>query len=306
MSLASSAAGNIGPTMGAFLVGVMVSILCSLLGITTLQTWDYFSTYPDDSCWIKTLVATVYCAELVHSVLLAHSIYHYVINGFGDYLGLEREVWSLQGAVLFTGAIAFGVQTYLCARVLYMTRNKYLALGCWILAIFRFAFSISLAAHLISSGRLEAASQSSFRWQLIASLSLGAASDVAVACCICAGLLRCFGTAFKKTDKLIEKVAALTIGSGLLTSLLALLELITYIALDNYVWVAVFSILSKVFGNSLLVSLNQRDTLRTKFSRAEPSLASIQVDVIPSSPYVQDAIMSEEMGSGNHVNYWLA
>lgn len=255
--------------MGAYMLGIIISVF--LVGIATLQAWNYFRIFTRDPLGLKALVSAVYCLELVQTIFLIHSVYHYVIVGFGDYTALEETVWSLEASVLLTGVIAVTVQSFFSLRVRRITESLVLALACWVLALLRFAFTTSIGIRVIAAGSFAVVAQPSFKWQVVASLCFGAASDVAVAGCICGGLMR-RKSGFERTDRIVERIMGYTIGSGLMTSVVAVLELITYTTMkDNFVWIGFFTILSKMFSNSLLVSLNQRDALRAESFRTEGS-----------------------------------
>ncbi|EJD39325.1 hypothetical protein AURDEDRAFT_146607 [Auricularia subglabra TFB-10046 SS5] len=263
-------AGGVAPTMGAYMLGIIISVF--LVGIATLQAWNYFRIFTRDPLGLKALVTAVYCLELVQTIFLVHSVYHYVIVGFGDYAALEETVWSLEASVLFTGVIAVTVQSFFSLRVRRITESLILALVCWTLALLRFAFTTSIGIRVIAAGSFAVVAKPSFKWQVVASLCFGAASDVAVAGCICGGLMR-RKSGFERTDRIVERIMGYTIGSGLMTSIVAVLELITYTTMNNFVWIGFFTILSKMFSNSLLVSLNQRDALRAESVRTEGSSA---------------------------------
>ncbi|KZV84153.1 hypothetical protein EXIGLDRAFT_776849 [Exidia glandulosa HHB12029] len=64
------------------------------------------------------------------------------------------------------------------------------------------------------------------------------------------------------SDMLVDKIVAFTVGSGLLTSIVAVVETITYLTMDNYIFMTLYSITAKLFANSLLASLNERSHMR--------------------------------------------
>ena len=85
----------------------------------------------------------------------------------------------------------------------------------------RLVFSLMISATVIKSGRFEAFTRSSVRWQLVAMQSIGAASDLCIAGCICAGILR-LRSGITASDKLVDKLVAFAVGAYLRHSIAAL------------------------------------------------------------------------------------
>ena len=96
-------------------------------------------------------------------------------------------------------------------RVLRITENRFLAGGCWVLALARMAFTISLTTTIVHNGTLAVVQTHTFKWQVVCILCIGTASDIAIAASICIGLLR-RRTGFAGTDKLVDRLVAYTIG----------------------------------------------------------------------------------------------
>ncbi|KZV92335.1 hypothetical protein EXIGLDRAFT_836527 [Exidia glandulosa HHB12029] len=238
------------------------------LGIATLQVFNYYRHFPKDPAGIKSLVAIVYLADVLHSALFIHVSYHYTIDGFirvlttGDATELAATPWSLQASVAVVGVIIFSVQSYFCLRILRITESRLLAFMCWALALTRMGTNFALTATCIEHATIAVVDSFTFKWETIADLSLGAFSDIMIASTICVGLLR-RRTGFTDTNRVVDRLVMYTIGSGAATSVVSLIELITYATMPRtYVWVAFYSLVSKLFSNSLLASLNQRGSHR--------------------------------------------
>ncbi|KAF8521637.1 hypothetical protein BU17DRAFT_64858 [Hysterangium stoloniferum] len=79
-------------TVGAELIGVLVSVL--LYGISLVQVYIYFQTFPDDSKYLKTLVTAICVMTTISSILLCHGLYYYVVTNFVNPLALRHDIWS--------------------------------------------------------------------------------------------------------------------------------------------------------------------------------------------------------------------
>ncbi|KAF9225066.1 hypothetical protein BS17DRAFT_816521 [Gyrodon lividus] len=77
--------------MQAPLVGSFIALL--LYGITSIQTFFYFQTYPDDHVYLKCMVTALWSLETIHTGLNMSFINHYLIDSFGDVEALNEIEW---------------------------------------------------------------------------------------------------------------------------------------------------------------------------------------------------------------------
>jgi len=86
-------------------------------------------------------------------------------------------------------------------------------LGCWSLALARFAFHIYTTYLAYKAKSLHTSvTWHKFRVGLMASLASATAADIAICACIVTGLWK-RKTGFQKTDELVERVIMFTIGA---------------------------------------------------------------------------------------------
>lgn len=107
-----------------------------------------------------------------------------------------------------------------------ITERRALALGCWCLSLVRLVLNSALAATVVRDGTIEVVESPTFKWLVIAELSIGTASDICIAASICIGLLR-RRTGFERSNRLVDRLIAYAISSGALTSLVLVVALIT-------------------------------------------------------------------------------
>lgn len=244
-------------TLGVFEVGVSVTMF--LVGILLLQTFNYFRSFPKDSIFTKATVAGVFLLDLLHSVLLVHAVYHYTIVNFGHPDPDKVSVSTLNGAVVIGALISLLAQGYFSIRVLRVSPSRLLGVGCLGLVLAKFAFGFLVAIRVCIKNSIITA-QEEYRWQFVAALAIGTATDIAIAGSIGSTLFS-QQSGLKSSDAFLDKAMSIVLGSGFLAALLAIIELITFLAMDNYVWLAFHAFLAKIYANSLLSSLNERETL---------------------------------------------
>ncbi|EJD35082.1 hypothetical protein AURDEDRAFT_175849 [Auricularia subglabra TFB-10046 SS5] len=272
-------------SFGSLEIGTFVSMF--LLGIATLQAWNYFRDFSQDPMMVKLMVAAIYFADFLHSVMFAHAVHHYTISGFLNIAVLVKTVWSLEATLVIEAFIIVIVQCYFGLRVFRVTHSITLAVGIWFLALVRMGLTLGIMAASVQNGTLAVTSTRAFRYQAILETSIAAFTDVVTALALCLALLR-RRTGFAHTDRLIDRIVAFTIGSGLFTSFISIAQLVAYLALSgDFVWIAFFSISSKMFSNSLLASLNERGSNRlVSLTLQRSAVTNASTRVTFTQPYV--------------------
>ncbi|EIW53705.1 uncharacterized protein TRAVEDRAFT_52825 [Trametes versicolor FP-101664 SS1] len=80
-------------TFGAFLISTFIGLI--LLGITLHQAYRYARLFPNDSPWLKALVALAVLLEFTSSGLTIHVSYFYLITHYFQPQRLALSVWSI-------------------------------------------------------------------------------------------------------------------------------------------------------------------------------------------------------------------
>jgi hypothetical protein len=105
--------------------------------------------------------------------------------------------------------------------------------------------------------------------------ALAAAGDVLIAVFLCT-LLQQSRTGFRRSDTMINKLILFSINTGLLTSICAVMSLISISVWPNtFIYIAFYFCLGRLYCNSLLATLNARKSLRGD-SRDENMSLSLQ------------------------------
>ncbi|KAJ7909645.1 hypothetical protein B0H13DRAFT_2316578 [Mycena leptocephala] len=139
-------------TLGAYQIGVLVSY--ALFGVTTTQTYIYYSRFPDDSPKLKTLVAFVWVCEASHALCIGHALYIYTISDYGhpeDLAGAAPR--SLSVGCFLDAVIAVCVQGFFSFRIYAFTKKLYMPCIIWALSFLRLVGStvISITALWMTS-----------------------------------------------------------------------------------------------------------------------------------------------------------
>ncbi|KAJ7912671.1 hypothetical protein B0H13DRAFT_2327025 [Mycena leptocephala] len=212
-------------TIGAYQIGVLVSYV--LFGVTTTQTYIYFSRFSEDSPKLKALVAFVWVCEVAHALCIGHTLYTITIS---DYMHPERLAGaapiSLEMAVLFHGIIAScGMHNGLQNGLI----HPYLLLAMSFLRMLGDIGIVVTAVPMTALGTYEV----QFRWLVTALWSVSTVNDFTITATLVSLLYIQRSNAQRRTAALVDKLIVWTIETGMLTSLAGLGSLAFFVAMPE-------------------------------------------------------------------------
>ncbi|OSX66861.1 hypothetical protein POSPLADRAFT_1051029 [Postia placenta MAD-698-R-SB12] len=269
---------HIPPTLGAVLVGSLVSIFLS--GTVSMQTVLYTSVYQKDPLRLKIMVYCTWMLDFLHTVFICVADWSYLIAHWDDPNVVDWIPWAVAVTVALTAIMTFVVQCFFAYRVYTVSRHKWhIALPLAIIALARLVAALVSTAMMI---RLK--SYTAFRhhvgWVFTLGLSLSAALDVLVAASLCY-YLRKNRSGFTSMDALINALTFYTVQNGSLTFIATVIALACWVSLRNLVFLALHFIITKLYANALLSTLNARRGLRLQHTSSdfEPSLPVVFTNV---------------------------
>ncbi|KAF8896402.1 hypothetical protein BD779DRAFT_583570 [Infundibulicybe gibba] len=276
---------DIGQTFGAMFVGGLITM--AVYGITTLQMYFYFIYYPKDSLGLKALVATIWTLDTLHVVLMCHSLHTYLILGFGNPRVLVNGTWSLFASIAVNSRLLWRLShkgspihsgnaqnssrfphRFFTLRIYQLSRRRIK----WVLssvigfAVFaHFCFGIETVIYFFMITEFSRLNEATFKSALPFAIT-AILSDVLIAAALCF-LLERSRTDFEDTNSLITKLVVFAINRCVLTSAVAVVEVIVFITKPHSFYsFAIDFIIGKLYANSLLATLNSRQSLRRKTS----------------------------------------
>ncbi|KII84002.1 hypothetical protein PLICRDRAFT_435591 [Plicaturopsis crispa FD-325 SS-3] len=270
-------------TLGALLVGGLVAI--ALWGVACTQTYIYFeNTYRHarDRAWLRSLIAVLWVLDTFDSCLHAHILYHYLVSNFLDPLAMAVPVWSVIIHVFMTSLQDFIIRLLFARRVLRLSnRNWLLTSGIFAVSLLDLVCGIAITGRAFKVASF--AELNTMSWLFYLNFAAGTTADAYVASSLCYYLHKS-RTGFPRTESLINVLMMYTINTGLLTAIDASLGMITYIVMpNNFIFLAFYLLLSKLYLNSYLASLNSR-RLRADGggTTSGPEIMSIHLSRLPA------------------------
>ncbi|KIM37563.1 hypothetical protein M413DRAFT_448372 [Hebeloma cylindrosporum] len=248
-------------TIGALEIGSLFSAF--LFGIVTLQTYNYYNTFRDDGWRTKALVAAIWLLEAGHTAGISFDVYRVSITYYGKPQLLGKFV-GIGSTTCIGGAISLLVQGFFSTRLWRLLPKPYSFLGpfCIFISFVKFVATVYLTVEGTTLADVTVYHKRN-DWLISSTLVASVVTDVIIAASMIYYLLRKRGKSMKRVGKIIDRLIGFTIRSGFVTSLGAIVLLITFqVKPNSLIWMAVYTFYAKLYSNSLLSALNARKELR--------------------------------------------
>ncbi|KAL1950532.1 hypothetical protein VTO73DRAFT_5656 [Trametes versicolor] len=260
---APQAALQLGDSYGVMLISTI--IVSALYGVTVLQTLYYYDRFPKDHWLLKSAVAIIWVLDTVTIVLDTHAVYFYLIANYNNPSALSIQVWSAQVEVIVTYTVVVMVQTFFIIRI-YQLRPYawYIPVPMGILALASYALVIAIEVAVFQKANWGNLQSSQVNDPLVANWVLGMIVDIAITVVLCWYLSSEKVYVRRRTHRLINKIIVFSVNRGAIAAVVQIMTLLTKFIYspENLVWLAFHNVLSKVYANSMLATLNSRTALR--------------------------------------------
>ncbi|KAF9463872.1 hypothetical protein BDZ94DRAFT_575659 [Collybia nuda] len=270
-------------TLGAAFLGNLAAAI--FYGITCVQTFIYFKKNYRDTTAFRLLIFFLWLIDTFHLALITHGLYYYLISNYGNLVVIASPTWSIVVQVYVT-IISDGIIRAIFGRRVWLIteRNKFIAAAIFLTSAFTCVSGIIFATRVFAVGSFANFSQISYL--LYMALGGGVVADILIAGSLCISLSRT-RTGFKQTDSIVVVLMMYTINTSLLTTVCSAACFITYaIWPREFTFIGIYFSLSKriyssllsrqnnsllttfpaVFLNSLLATLNSRDSLKGRLA----------------------------------------
>ncbi|KAJ7211743.1 hypothetical protein GGX14DRAFT_90420 [Mycena pura] len=248
--------------VGVMEIGVFLSLV--MFGVVALQGYIYFHNCRADRTGLKWLAGSVLFFELCHSIASCYAIYYFTVIEAGiPELEHKANSYSLSLTPVFETIITALVQGFFAYRIRILSGRMHISIVCWTLCVLRFIGGMGLAAEGLLDVPREPdyfRLQSQYGWLITSALDVGAVLDVLITVSLCFYIRQLY-TSYNlpKSEELINRLIVWTIQTGLITSFTSVAVVITFQTMKhNFVWLALYTFLAKLYSNSLFVSLNGR------------------------------------------------
>jgi len=211
-------------------------------------------------------VAIIWVLDTLHVILMCHTMYYYLISGFGNVQALAQGTWSLFASIAINIVMAFTVQCFFTKRIYSLSpeRIKWWLSGIIGLSVVaHFCFGIETVVYFFIKREFSRLKEVNFISVLPFAI-MAILSDILIATALCF-LLASNRSEFEDTNTIINKLIVYAINRCILTSAVAVIEVAIFVSLPNSFYSFAFDfIIGKLYANSFLATLNSRRSLRGK------------------------------------------
>ncbi|KAL5484814.1 hypothetical protein ACEPAI_7456 [Sanghuangporus weigelae] len=234
------------------------SFSTALWAISCLQLWFYIEKYfQSDKPWLKICTILLWILETVYLVLVLKFLYIYFVKQFGNVDFLNNLDSDIYNSAPFSPVIVALIHGFYVMRAFNLSNQNYLLAGALaLLSVVQLVYA-SVYMHLVHVRPLSTTIKFERAMNVLVFIT-----DISIALAIVILLWR-RRSGFKRTEGLIKRLVALTIGTSLITGVMAILALVVAEVLPNtFIYLIIDFCISKLYYNCMLASLNARSVFR--------------------------------------------
>jgi len=235
--------------------------------------------YPSDHTRLKVLVLTVWFLDTCHTICIWLSLWSYFIDFYGDSVNINNIHWSLALSVLFPAFLTFLVHNFFAHRIFMLSkRNYYLTVPIVVLAILRLVSACVTTSFMLKLGTFPDF-QAHVKFIFTTGLALSTTVDVIITASLFV-LLQSSRTGAATLDAVIDALIRYTFETSTLTCAGTIASMLCWAIIpSNLIFMGLHFVIGKLYANSLLVTLNTRDSIR----RARSQGHGLRVDIMKDS-----------------------
>ncbi|PBK66282.1 hypothetical protein ARMSODRAFT_960226 [Armillaria solidipes] len=242
---------------GPIIVGALLN--WGLFGTLSVQLFDlYYLAFPNDRRFTKYLVYGIYVIEFVQTVLIAHDVFATFGYGFGDMDALTAKhlYWF---TVPIMGTVAAGIgQVFYAYRIFILSKSRIISIFIVCISLTNYVASMFTGVYSFQAGIITRLTSRKLHIAVGISCGASALCDILIAICMTYYLMRST-TDFRRTRILITKIIRLTIETGSVTAVVALLSVVLFIVFPNQTfYMTPTLIMPKLYANAVYMVLNSR------------------------------------------------
>ncbi|PBK86522.1 hypothetical protein ARMGADRAFT_882414, partial [Armillaria gallica] len=229
-----------------------------LFGTLSVQLYLYYLAFPKDRKFTKYLVYGIYVVEFVQTILVSHDIFATFGYGFGNIEALTAVHFNWLIVPIMSAVAAFVGQGFYAYRIFILSRSRTIPAFVTCLSLTSSVGAIITGVYSFEANDIIKLNN---RKTSIAIWCGGSAlCDVVIAICM-TYYASSFSLSliFRQTRILVTKLVRLTIETGSVTAVVALLSLILFFVFPGQTFYStpVF-IMPKLYANTVYMLLNSR------------------------------------------------
>lgn len=263
---------------GPLLLGFLFA--WGLFGVLCTQVYTYLVAFPSDLRVMRVFVWSIFILELILLVMTTNTAWWMFGSGYGDLTHFTQFDRTVPVQPLIAGLITTLFHAFYAWRIFTLSRNRVLPSLIGLITTTQLAITMYVAIHGgQSEGKLEAILGPDFRAFYTVWILSGIGGDIVVTLGMTWVLRRVkkFIPPQAQTANKVSTLIRYTVETGLLITIVAIMSMIMYLTRDDtFLFFLFYYILTKLYSNTLMSSLNARVVYSAPASsqRGELSLTS--------------------------------
>ncbi|KAG2141124.1 uncharacterized protein EDB93DRAFT_637382 [Suillus bovinus] len=243
-----------------------------LYGVLTTQLYTYHQAGFRDNRLIKSIVYGLFIIETLQLIMATHDSFHTLALGWGNDTDLLDVWFSWFDLPFLTGITSATIQCFYAWRLYILSKSYVLAIT--IVALVQGSAAMAEGLQIFISQNVPGTQVDTFKTTAVW-LGGTAFCDIII-CCGMFYFLSKSRTGFRTTDSLLNKLIRTTIETGMVTAVIAIIELTLFLTFEhNFYHVVPAFMLSKLYSNSFLVLLNSRRRSNKRSTSTSESFNSL-------------------------------
>ncbi|KAI9435806.1 hypothetical protein H4582DRAFT_1968840 [Lactarius indigo] len=234
-----------------------------LYGTLIVQFYVYTYNFPTDSRFLKIFVSSLFIIETLQTALSGADLYYWFASGYGDMNHLTSPYASAFDVPIIGAIVSLAVQFFFAYRVWLLGDKKYWWFSGIICLISTVDSSAALAGGVYAHVRKHFASG---RWLKILAMTWligNTVADTLIASAMLYHLLKLKKKDGRFSSHALISIVRLTVETNILTTSVSLVAMVMVILHSDKNWYTCpTAIIGKLYSNTLLVSLNNRISIR--------------------------------------------
>ncbi|KAF9479656.1 hypothetical protein BDN70DRAFT_674275 [Pholiota conissans] len=271
---------DIPKSFGALLLGGLFASLLS--GLVIIQSVIYYKVYPRDSNRLKFLVLAVLVLDICHTGFIWAALWSYLVVNYGLASGIDIIHWNVALTIVMTAILTLLVHLFFANRIYLLSKkNLWLTIPLVLFAVLRLVSACVTTAEMLHLGTYSKFKEE-IRWIFTTGLALSSVIDVLITSSLFA-LLHASRADSESPglNAVIDALIRYAFETGSLTCAGTVISMICWLAMpNNLIFMGLHFVISKLYANSLLVTLNSRDKVRRARSQSSKELGGMPVHLL--------------------------
>ncbi|KAF7361528.1 hypothetical protein MSAN_01186400 [Mycena sanguinolenta] len=249
-------------TVGALVGGCMTAV--GLSAIVGFQVFLYFQLFTQDTLLYKCLVAWIWIIDTGHTFAICTMIWQYAVVNYNNPAKLLEIVSAYPVHIIMTVIATLNANAFYTWRLHKMSKSNWWLTGpLCLLCLARTILGLFVATEMLRSNtRTWEHIHAHFEIGEVTSWTISATTDIVISLARYY-YLRDLKQGYMPTQEMVDAVVIFTVNDGLLTCAIVITLVTCFFSMKkNFVWIALFMTLAKLFSNSILTTLNLRNWYR--------------------------------------------